>query len=100
MKQSFLKLLRFLCELHKEHKIAELQFSAFSFEKTGMVHSTLSFGFGGALGAFKKAMKNQVRQKLVRRPNGEHRAGPAAAAHRASVDAMFVCNEQGSFRGR
>ena len=45
-------------------------------------------------------MKNQVRQKLVRRPYGEHGAGPAAAAHRASVDAMFVCNEQGSFRGR
>ena len=33
MKQSFWKLLRFLCELHKEHKIAELQFSAFPLEQ-------------------------------------------------------------------
>ena len=64
MKQSFLKLLRFLCELHKEHKIAELQFSAFPVEKNRHGAFHIVFRIWRRLGSFQESYEKPSSSKV------------------------------------
>ncbi len=84
-----LHLLQFICKFHKAYKAAGVLLRPFSMERVGLVHSTLSFQFGGTWTKFEMIAKKLVEDTLVNRSWGVSGAGPAAARYREQVEALF-----------
>ena len=93
----WLVLFKVVCSLHKEHKCGEVNFTGYKMEKTGLVHSTLSFSFAGVWWKFKRTLKRKIKAKLKCYNYGSCGAGPEANAKRAKFEALFV---KGAVDGR
>ena len=76
---------RYICHAHTEHSIAECGFSTWPQDRTGLLHSTLSFSFMGALQNVKDAMKKQMRSRLKVFDWGENGPGTQATEYRNNL---------------
>ncbi len=89
----------FICKLHKQFKTAEILLRPFDLDRMGLVHSTLSFQFGGAFTIWKQAAMKIVEDTLVFRMFGVEGAGPLAAAYREHVEALYCTVSEAAISG-
>ena len=87
--RQWLPLVRLICKFHKIGKTGHTVLRCFPIDKTGFVHSTLSFMFTGAWSTFLAVFKKFIEDNLERVSFGTQGAGPKAAAHRAAINALF-----------
>ena len=78
-------LLKVLCDLHVQQKIAEVVFAGYYQDAKGLLHSTLALQFAGCWVDFKRIWEEYVEDHVVIIPNDGHYPGPEADAHRELV---------------
>ena len=82
--------LKWVCALHKKHKVAHLQWRVLPLEVTGLLHTVLSFNFCGTMRKYLDTKKRYIRAKLLFRPYGTSGVGEEATAYRKHVSQHFV----------
>ena len=85
----WLKMVQFVCKLHKICKSGEVLFRPFPLERTGLVHTTLSFMFSGAFTKWKNAAKQIIWETMAYHLFEEVGAGHEAAQYRDTVHALY-----------
>ena len=80
-------LLKFICSVHKEHRVADIQFQSFHNDSRGLLHSTLMNQYSGVWRKIRKCMRLIFKQKLKRVVGGS--ASAEAKRFREAVLSQF-----------
>ena len=94
-------LLKFVCSIHKEHRVCEIQLGTFASDSSGLRNSSLASQYAGVFRKVRAEMKAVIKEKLVFRPlaAGETGSSPEHARYRQSVLAVFGEDPKGRCSG-
>ena len=82
-------LLKFVCGIHKEHRVAEIQLNTFLSDSRGLLHSTLASQYAGVFRRIRRCMKNIVKKKMRYRRCAESGSTAGETKYRQAVLAAF-----------
>ena len=92
-------LIRFICKQHKGHKIAELSWSVFSGDQSGLLNCTLCHAYPGSHRDFLEGIMWWFERRLLIHDFGQDGAGDEAAAYRKKIEDTFGYGEDERLSG-
>ena len=97
-------LLRIVCAVHKEHRVAEVQYNTIGQDARGLLHSTLMAGYQGIMRKMRRCFRRILKRKLVwikcdDAASAHLAAGELAREQREAIKGKFGQDPQQRLKG-